>query len=349
VGMAPINADDAYGPRIVSAFVLAQAVFAAYEVGVWELFEPDLDAEFDPEVQAAERGQDPALLTGLAEYLARRAVLEKVDIGESSPRFRLGPDGRALLTGEWLPAVVYYVGGYGGVLRRAGDLVARTAAYGDGVSRDDHYMALGSELMSRTSRTRTYEAVFERVVALAPRTILDIGCGTGGFLLELLTRTGAERAVGVDVSANACEGAERAVMGAGLADRASIVLADARQLVDLRPDLAGEVDLITAMFVVHEFFSEGFDIATRHLATLARLLRPGMGRLLVLDKHTDTLEREAPFHLTEFKLIHDLTGQVLYTEERWRQLIGNAGYELVAAQRLSPTSTGNILIECRPR
>jgi ubiquinone/menaquinone biosynthesis C-methylase UbiE len=252
--------------------------------------------------------------------------------------------------GEWLPAVVYYVGGYGGVLRRAGDLATRRAAYGTDLVRDVHYMALGSELMSRTARTRTYDAVFERAAAMAPATILDVGCGTGGFMLDLLARTGADLAIGVDVSPTACRLAEQAAADAGVAARVGIVEADARALPDVRPDLAGQVDLVTAMFVVHELFSEGFDAAAAHLGSLAVLLRPGSGRLLVLDKHTDVLaDGAAPFHLTEFKLVHDLTGQVLCDEARWREVVDRAGYDLVEARRLSPSSTGNLLLECRSR
>jgi SAM-dependent methyltransferase len=331
----------------VVGFVLGHAILAAWSAGMWAVFERDPDGVLDLDDLAAARGLDTRLARRVAEYLVRRDVLAPAGEG----RFALAPAGRELVTGEWLPFFVFYAGGYGPVLGAASRLVTGAARYGADVVRDDEHMALGSELISRTNRTGTYEMVFARAAALDPGSIVDVGCGTGRFLVELMRRTWARRGVGVDVSAAACTLARQALAHDDLHAQVTVVESDARRLLEVCPELEGQVDLMTAMFLVHELFSTGFDQAAADLARLAPALRAGTGRLLVLDKHTDAIEPAAaggPFHLTEFKLIHDLTDQVLCTAAQWRAVFDAAGFEIVDERVLHPM-TGNILFECRVR
>ncbi|HEX2030061.1 MAG TPA: methyltransferase domain-containing protein [Actinomycetota bacterium] len=58
------------------------------------------------------------------------------------------------------------------------------------------------------------------------RTVLDLGCGTGGLALEALRR-GADRTTGIDLSAASIEVARRRAAQAGLAGRARFEVGDA--------------------------------------------------------------------------------------------------------------------------
>src|SRR5215212_8837170 len=63
----------------------------------------------------------------------------------------------------------------------------------------------------------------DRVVAgvtLAGRTVLDIGCGSGGITLHLVQAHGAGEAIGFDVEAPVIEAARRRAAALGLAGRA---------------------------------------------------------------------------------------------------------------------------------
>lgn len=70
-------------------------------------------------------------------------------------------------------------------------------------------------------------------VGLEGRTVLDLGCGTGGFLIEALRR-GADRGAGVDVSPVSIEAATGSARAAGVGDRTSFRLGDA-SAIDLDP------------------------------------------------------------------------------------------------------------------
>lgn len=71
------------------------------------------------------------------------------------------------------------------------------------------------------------------IAEAAPATVLDLYCGVGGFALHA-ARTGA-RAHGVEVSAEAVEGARLAAAEAGLTDRVRFTAADATGIAALEP------------------------------------------------------------------------------------------------------------------
>jgi hypothetical protein len=101
------------------------------------------------------------------------------------------------------------------------------------------------------------------------------------------------------------------------------------------------------MFVVHEFFYAGYEVAVKALHVIGRLLHPDRGRLLILDKETDVLDAgNSPRYFTEFKLAHDLTKQRLVNSKYWSQVLSDAGLETTAEQRLAP-HTGTVQFVCR--
>lgn len=61
-------------------------------------------------------------------------------------------------------------------------------------------------------------------VDLAGRTVIDIGCGSGGATIALVSEHGAGRVIGIDVEEPVCRHARRRVERLGLADRIEIRL-----------------------------------------------------------------------------------------------------------------------------
>jgi SAM-dependent methyltransferase len=188
----------------------------------------------------------------------------------------------------------------------------------------------------------------ERAERLAPRRIADVGCGSASFLAQLVERCGCDRGVGIDLSEPVCRMARDNVAKAGLADRIEIVQCDMRDVLAVRPDLAGSFDVVTAMMVVHESLFGGEQRTIELLRTLGGLLAPERGALLLLDKQTDVLDLgQAPAYLTEYKLAHDVTRQDLCSARRWEELVEASGMQLAGTATL-PAHTGSILMECRP-
>ncbi len=107
-------------------------------------------------------------------------------------------------------------------------------------------------------------------------TVLEPGPGMGFFTVDLARMVGpAGRVVAVDVQEKMLKVLRRRALKAGVADQI-----DARRVEPGRlgiEDLAGRVDLVLAIFVVHEMPDAGAFFAEAH-----RALRPG-GRLLFAE------------------------------------------------------------------
>jgi histidinol-phosphate aminotransferase len=344
----PMTADGEvpFALDVLAKYALAHTVFAAHELGLWRAFEADPGRTLDVDAFVAERALERRTALGIVDHLARRRVLERCS-GDGR-RYRLGPLGRDLVGDGWYAYVVYFVGGYGGVLRSLTALADGSSRYGEDVIRDTAYVAKGTEMMSTTRHHASYEVVLDRAARLHPARVLDVGCGSASFLIRMVEHCGCEGAVGLDVSEAVCRMARANVRDAGLDGRVEILRCDMRDVRTARPELAGAFDVVTAMMVVHESLYGGEERTVELLSTLAGLLTDH-GSLLVLDKQTDLLDAgEAPPYLTEYKLAHDVTKQDLCSAGRWRELVERAGMRLEATAALPP-HTGSILLECRLR
>jgi SAM-dependent methyltransferase len=135
------------------------------------------------------------------------------------------------------------------------------ARYYDLLYRDKDYIAEVDEL----------ELLFGRYAPRQVRTVLDLGCGTGGHVLPLAARgyavTGADRSAGMLRAARAKARAESVA--------ASFVRGDARTL-----RLGRRFDAVISMFAVLGYQTADADIRAA-LATAAAHLKPG--GLLVFD------------------------------------------------------------------
>src|SRR5262245_56759306 len=61
-------------------------------------------------------------------------------------------------------------------------------------------------------------------IDLAGRSVLDIGCGSGGITVDLVRRYSALKVVGIDVEQPVCRHAAERVTASGLAERVDIML-----------------------------------------------------------------------------------------------------------------------------
>ena len=76
----------------------------------------------------------------------------------------------------------------------------------------------------------TVETLLQRVAARDPRRVLDVGCGSGQWLVRLLELTPAATGVGVDLSSEATTAAIAFAESRGVSDRIEIRRQDAGQL-----------------------------------------------------------------------------------------------------------------------
>lgn len=159
---------------------------------------------------------------------------------------------------------------------------------------------------------KTVPCVVERVVALAPATILDVGCGTGEFERLLLKQYLPTRLVGVDISEKMLEVARQKMAAEPVV---SIQRAEARTL----PFERDEFDCVVTASAFHYF-----DDPATTLEEMRRVVKPD-GHLLLLDWCRDYF----PCRVYD-RVLHlfDPAYTQCYTVHEMERLLADAGFEL---------------------
>lgn len=325
---------------ILSHYATAQIVYAADMVGIWESLVTDGAKDLDIEAFAGSRNLSRGPLRAIVDYLVRAGFLDFADASHNV--IRLAPKGRMFLATDCLGHFALLVGSYGEVLQSAGNLARGLLTYGIDIRRNPEALASASTRIGKSKIHSSYNAMLDRVGQTALECVVDIGCGGGDFLAALADWTEAKSAVGVDVLPEACAIAEKTMSKTDCSFE--IVCGDIANLGEVLAAYAGGVDLVTALFVLHELIGRSPGIEDTLLG-IKTLLRPG-GRLLLLEKATDVLTSvRHPPYFSEFKLVHDLTNQTLCERRAWRNLLDGAGLEVLYEDALAP-HTGSVLIEC---
>ncbi len=113
--------------------------------------------------------------------------------------------------------------------------------------------------------------VVEAVRGRARARVLDVGCGTGRFLLQLQRALPAAKLVGLDLSPPYLKEAGQLLAGGDV----SLVNDNAEAM----PWADGQFDAVTSVFLFHELPS---DVRRRVMCEVFRVLKPG-GRFVVCD------------------------------------------------------------------
>lgn len=237
-------------------------------------------------------------------------------------RWALTAGGRALVADDLVRAShEAFAGFHTGLYRELGPLLA-------GGPRRRDVLEEGGVIARVSAAFEPFvdEVLRETVAAVAPRRVLDVGCGAGLQLATMLEAAPGAEGVGVDSDADAAVLAGRTLADRGLTGRARVLRGDVRDLVG---GAEAPFDLVLLANVVY-YVPVGERVPL--LRSLAQLLTPG-GVLLVVttaatpqltSRHFDLLLRaqEGAMELPDADV---LVGQ-----------LRGAGLEPAPARRIAP-------------
>jgi phenylpyruvate C(3)-methyltransferase len=291
--------------NIVNGFALAQAIFALGESPL--LAEVERDGLVRAGEAASAHGLDPRHTVGLLRYLATQDLFKE----EEGQVFWLTPRGRAALSPGSLGWIRVFVGGYGPLMRTAPELLTRTKVHGRDVERDPFFVATGSSMVTGAVCDEAPYRVIERYRA---RTVADLGCGAGRFLIEWARRHPEHRGVGVDIAPRAIEVCGERASSAGVGDRVRFVVGDGFDLSGVARECS-DVDLFYSFAMEHEVMRSGEQAVLDHIDQMAELF-PGKRYLM-----GEPLLYMAP-HDGKFYWVHMLSHQGLPRDiPGWCQLL----------------------------
>lgn len=133
-----------------------------------------------------------------------------------------------------------------------------------------------------------------------PRTVVDLGCGTGLLAVAAARAVPGARVVATDQSADAVASARLTAAANGLADRVEVARDDAGSTIP-----AGSVDLVLLNPPFHVGGAVHTAIASKMFAAAARVLAPGGALVTVWNSHL--------FHRGELERVVGPTRQVART------------------------------------
>jgi aspartate/methionine/tyrosine aminotransferase/SAM-dependent methyltransferase len=250
----------------------------------------------------------------------------------------LSPDGMVSLSssGVLLHAMAPWyhllVGGYSETL---GQLTACLKRDGGYATRNGAQVAQGSCGISQHDALPMVSALIEPVRDQIDR-IVDIGCGDGSFLIDLIARTPGVNGLGIETSEATVEAARREVSARGLDARIEIRL-DRGQALD-----TGEFSKATVVYVVAFVLQEILEQSGRAIliATLRRLsdsVETAYFAIIEVDNRIDdSLLMHHPLaksYYNPYYLLHHLTEQRLESRDYWIDLFSEAELELLDENR----------------
>lgn len=174
--------------------------------------------------------------------------------------------------------------------------------------------AASAERYDRRWRDYLRATIPPTVAALGsrPGSVLDVGCGTGLLLEEILARDPSTRAAGVDISPEMLREAR-----ARLGDRAELVRSDAARL----PFGDRSFSAAASSSVLHHWPDP-----RRVFAEIARVLEPG-GKLALTDWRADHMVTR----LRDLKLrLTDPSHNRVYTTRGTLDMLESAGFRIAS-------------------
>lgn len=275
-------------------------------------------------------GFDRFSFEALVEYLLGCGAL----VREGGDRYALTPKGKRLFNVYTRGVLNVYLGGYNAVLRSLGKVVAHELPLDDAsLKRSTRHAAAGT---AYSTCAFTIPDVFRAMRDTHGKVCLDLGCGTGDFLLQWVLQAPDARGIGVDMSGDALHQARETAERWGVADRLTFHEAAVGPGPLVVPQAALDtVEIVTSMYMLHEFGRDGREAIVAVVRALRNQL-PGRHLLALEVEACDPEEfaRQVPppahFGRLDYRLIHQLSGQGLPRgQEDWHSIFRDAGCSIV--------------------
>lgn len=266
------------------------------------------------------------VIAAYLESLAAAGIAERLDTGVET-RYRAAPH---------LEGLINEVGYVSWALRACAPLIDHAREFSQNNEEAQAKYPRSGGLVARTSRWMGERSFYPQpekaIVKMAPQKIVDLGSGSGGFLIRMLRQIPGCTGLGIDLSASATDQAVQAARAAGMEGRLRFVTAPIQMLVE-DASLIHDADVIHAGFVLH-------DLLPREEETLDSLLRAccvnaSRGTLVIVDAIPIAPGRWERSFAAAFNHLHNhFMSRKLLSEQEWCAKLIGAGFADVQVEVL---------------
>jgi 2-ketoarginine methyltransferase len=314
------------GLQPVRQFVLAQVLLHTMQMGILDAIARP--GGMDVRTLAHQLDLHEPRIRGLIQYLANEGIVE-----QERNHLRLSGRGRDLL--DLKPWYTLLVGGYSHTFAQLPKVLRAGLSYAE---RDSVQVGVGSCGISRHDALPMTRRLIEHA-AQRPRTVVDLGCGDGTFLMDICGSTPDLYGLGIDPDERSVAAAIRAARRQGLSDRLSARTGTATDIFDLSA-LPRPYCFITA-FVLQEVLEQSGRNAVVHMLRSTFDTYPESLWIVVEVDHrpADPAVMSHGLGLAYYNpyyLIHQITEQRLEPSSYWEAIYREAGLHVLAVEHPDP-------------
>ncbi|MCX5692559.1 MAG: class I SAM-dependent methyltransferase [Candidatus Omnitrophica bacterium] len=289
----------------------------------------------DVALYAKEKGLDGKLLQSVCNYLYLVHIFDKE---KERDVYSIGFKGRGIFRSR---GVFDLVCAYDPLFQELEELLNKKKVYGTDVFRREKFVAKGTaELGCYVS----FPIVKDIIKRYRFKKVLDLGCGSGDFLFSLCDGNNDIVCYGIDISEEAIRHGRERVGSAGKGDKVELAVCNIFNLDDIMARWY-DIDVLTSMYVLHEFLSEGKEKVVELLRGIRKNF-PGKHIIIseVCRKSIESL-RKNPTAVAEHHLFHALSNQGIITFEEWEELFKESGYKLIEMKRFDFAEQGYFVLK----
>jgi hypothetical protein len=316
---------------IYNSAVAAWAICAAWEVGALE--ELDENKKLDAHEFADRKGLDRLSTVGMFRALASVEIVRRHDTTVIVAEL-FDDVYRNKSFFHWLSR------GSAELFRRMPSVLVEENRVGEYYQRDPAAIAYACREISKVCYDPTFWAAIDRIEG-GFGVVADLGCGSGGRVMQVLERFPGTSGIGVDIAEPSLEVARAEAAENGLGERTRFFQADVLDLQP-RPEYA-EVEVLTCFMMGHDFWPR-----ENCIATLRRLreLFPNARRFLLGDatRSVGVPDTDLPVFTLGFEVGHDLMGTFMPTLADWLSVFDSSGWQLLRTNRID-IAVGEVIFE----
>ena len=165
-------------------------------------------------------------------------------------------------------------------------------------------------------------------------SVVDIGCGSGERLMQILDKNPGVNAIGIDLAGPALKVAAAEATERGYGGRLAFAEGDARKLMR-RPEF-DRVDLLTCFMMGHDFWPRDNCVLTlrrirESFPNVKRFVLGDTPRILLdaKDASTGVTEDDVPIFSLGFEFGHAMMGVYIPTVDEWESVFSEGGWRIV--------------------
>ncbi len=233
-----------------------------------------------------------------------------------------------------------FVNAYYSVFENLSNLLSKQKQYGVEVDRDIRYVTAGS---AETEKIIPYPYAKKLIKKYKCKSVLDLGCGNGEFLIYL-SDVLSEKSYGVDISSTAVHEAMTNTAKHNLSQHIHVFQGD---ILNLSDKMNLKADVLTILYILHELV--GPENNTDRIVKLLKDLRAifPKSKLIVLEacKQDTFALRKTKSFLVEHHLFHLMSKQTLLPFEDWKNIFLKSGYNILEAIELRIVGQGFFVLQ----